>query len=372
MKTNLTLWQYFYTFSLFLCLFEIPAQAQTIENDICATAQIFDQILAEGDMQCIMGTTIDSNVEYSNLNQANCASELGFNTSTHDVWYQVTSQGNLLDVTITDNSEPLLVALYENVCDSLIGRFCQSISTSSSTHTFAPVSPNQTYYIQIINSTSSSTAENFSLCLSSYENFDEVCMRNQTLNVNPAPILATYQPGQEVTFCLTIDGYVQNSADWFHGLVPVFSTGWDMSTLSVAPPPSCDGVGYWAWYDLIQGIGGNSVGPKGPGFFYERTSLEMPPNPGNNFGDNSEGDECNWEFCFTLSTMTDCPQNLNEQDLSIVFNNYSDSETGSWSGTNSPCPNDPSFIFKAVLACCKVPNLMSTSTTCNDSTSGSI
>ena len=112
------------------------------------------------------------------------------------------------------------------------------------------------------------------------------------------------------------------------------------------------------------------------GFFYETTagsgSGVLDDIPGNNYGDNSGGANCNWLFCLSVETVSECPEGFSGDDLSIAFLNFSDSETGSWNASASPCPNDPNFLFKVALACCAPPDLTPVNPTCANPNGGSI
>lgn len=189
----------------------------------------------------------------------------------------------------------------------------------------------------------------FGIALSSLA---QPCLTGYTFTANPPPTNGTYSSGQTVTFCFTITGWNQTNANWFHGLVPIFGAGWDMSTLTPGtPPPSCSGNGYWAWYNSVQGTSFfTNVGPQGPGFFYNQNT-PADNNPGNNFGDNCTG-SANWQFCWTISVLSGsaCVSGLN---LGVTVNTFSDSQTGSWSGAG--CTNDPLVpSAPSVTQCCDV------------------
>lgn len=162
------------------------------------------------------------------------------------------------------------------------------------------------------------------------------CLTNWTVSASTPPVNGTYACGQTVTFCLTVTGWNQSNANWFHGVVASFGPGWNMaSVVPGAPPPSCSGAGTWGYYNSVQGTSFfTNIGPQGPGFFFD---LNNDGNAGNNFGDNCTG-SANWQFCWTISAL-DGPACVNGTGLSVTFNTFSDSETGSWSGAG--CNGDP-------------------------------
>lgn len=161
------------------------------------------------------------------------------------------------------------------------------------------------------------------------------CLNNWNLSVSTPPVNGTYACGQSVTFCITITGWNQTSANWFHGIEANFGPGWDLSTLVPGPPPSaCSGFGTWGFYNSVQGTAFTNIGPQGPGFFFDQNN---DGNPGNNFGDNCTG-SVNWQFCWTISVLSGAAC-VNGTGLSVSFDTFGDSQTGSW-GANA-CGSDP-------------------------------
>lgn len=353
---------------LFLITTSVFLAAQ-VPNDACPGAQDFGT-LTPFEQTCLTGNNLIAFGELPYINQGYCFGGVDAPSPAADVWFTFTAVGNLLDIVLDSNFDTSMVALYQGTCDGLVGLKCVVNESGGFINTsLAPVSVGNTYFIQISGG-SLSDIGNYSLCINSYQTFEAICIIDQTLSVDPPPYLSTYEAGQTVNFCLTVGGYQENSADWFDGLVPIFGSGWDLSTLVVTPPASCDGQGAWGWYNSVQGTSTYAttvVGPVGPGFFYDRNA---DGNPGNDFGDYSAGAACNWVFCFDISVKATCPPAIDGEDLSIEFFNYSDSEAGSWNASASPCPNDPNFTFKALLSCCTIPDVSGVSPTCDDPLSG--
>ncbi|MEX1132475.1 MAG: PKD domain-containing protein [Flavobacteriales bacterium] len=162
------------------------------------------------------------------------------------------------------------------------------------------------------------------------------CLTNWTVSASTPPVNGTYACGETVTFCITVTGWNQSNANWFHGVEAIFGPGWNLSTVVPGPPPpSCSGFGTWGYYNSVQGTSFfTNIGPQGPGFFFD---LNNDGNAGNNFGDNCTGSG-NWQFCWTV-TVLDGPACVNGTGLSVSFDTFSDSQTGSWSGAG--CNNDP-------------------------------
>ncbi|OWY21134.1 T9SS C-terminal target domain-containing protein [Sphingobacteriales bacterium UPWRP_1] len=357
-----------------LTIAAVPLKAQIVPNDVCDDALPFPPLVS-GVTACINGDNTGANGELPYINQGYCLGGTTMPAPAADIWYSFTAVSNIIDLDITFDADTIVVAMYEGTCAELIGRECEVSFGGVLNTTFAPVAPGVTYYLQISGGSVSDQGE-FGICLTNYgETIDEICIFGQTLNVAPAPVLGVYPPGENINFCFTVDGYNQNASDWFHGLVPVFGDGWDVSTLGYAPPNSCSTNGFWDWYDSVQGTTdvAATIGPQGPGFFYE-SSAGSPAgvedgNPGNNYGDPWDG-SCDWTFCFSIST-NNCPPGENGSDLSITFLNFSDSETGSWD-VFSICPEDPNYTFKALLACCTAPAMTGVNPTCASPNGGSI
>lgn len=346
--------------------------AQIVPNDVCSDALPFPPLVSNV-TTCLNGTNIGANGELPYINQGYCLGGVDMPAPAADIWYTFTAVSNILDIDISFDTGTISVALYEGTCGSLIGRECEVGVGGALNTTFAPVAPGVVYFLQISGADLTDQGE-FGICIENYaDNIDDICILGQTLNISPPPLLGTYPPGENINFCFTVAGYNQNAADWFHGLVPVFGNGWDVSTLGLSSPASCSGSGTWSWYELVQGTSPYAVtiGPQGPGFFYETASggPGLDTNPGNNYGDVGEPG-CPWTFCFSISTM-DCPPGENGNDLSITFLNFSDSETGSW-GAFSICPEDPEYTFKALLACCAAPEMSGVHPSCANPNGGSV
>lgn len=342
----------------------------TETNDLCQNALPFPD-LTIGVESCVNGTTNGALAELPFINQSSCGNQ-NVPTPAVDVWFTFTAVANIADISLTFDMDTAVVAIYEGTCEGLIGRYCDISYDGTLNTTFAPADPGATYFIQVSGG-SPTDQGNFTLCVDNYgESIDEICIFGQSLTAIPSPVLGTYGPNQAVTFCLTVDGYNANAVDWLHGIVPEFGSGWDVSTITgTISPPTCEsGNGYWAWYNtMINGTGDNSPGPVGPGFFFEKTPGEN--NPANNFGDSGD-DGCPWTFCFTISTVASCPPGVDGDNLTVEFQNYSDSESGSWNAPTSICPEDPNFVFKARLSCCPIPQMVGVFPSCASPTSGTV
>ncbi len=334
-------------------------------NDDCDNALPFPELnIAEE--SCVAGSTNGANGELPYINQSSC-NGIDAPVPAADVWYSFVAVSNILDLTLAFTMDTAVVSIYEGTCEGLIGRGCEVSTDGNISTTFSPTTPGNTFYVQVSGGGLTDFGD-FTLCIENYgETIDEICMLGQSVTVDPYPVLGAYYPEQTVEFCLFVEGYNQAAADWIHGIVPELGAGWDASTLApTSIPPDCDGGDLWDWYDSVTGTAASAIGPVGPGFFID---LDSDGNPGNNFGDSTFGD-CNWEFCFQVTT-TDCPPSGDGEDLSIIFRNYSDSESGSWS-SESICPDDPEYNFVAVLRCCAAPEMTGVDPLCSDTDAGEV
>lgn len=132
------------------------------------------------------------------------------------------------------------------------------------------------------------------------------CNGTQSFTLTPPPSGGTYNPGQVVTMCYTMNGYSQAGTNWIEGFDLTLGPGW----ASVAPqsaPANCGGNGtggQWVWITSVTSTT-TPITTVGPGYFFD---LTIDGNPGNDFGD---AGTCVWTFCVTLTVANVCtPQNL--------------------------------------------------------------
>lgn len=334
-------------------------------NDSCANAISFGA-LAQGSTQCLAGSLNGANVEYPLIYQAACNP---VPDTLPDVWYSFVATGNEANLSITASTMIApTINVYQGSCGSFAGLGCFSSGLSTiPSSTIAPLTPGNTYYLQITGSTPTDTGD-FTLCVQASNNAS-LCIQTQTLAANPLPYNGTYQAGQTVTFTYTVSNYVQQSSNWFHGVVPQFGSGWDLATLTnLNPAASCDGNGVWGWFNTCTSTAtGLTVGP---GFFYDTPSGGPPIDgiPGNNFGDNCSVNT--WTFQWTVTAKDSCPPGIQGEDLGITVFNYADGESGSW--TSFACQPDPNLLFSATLNCCPKPIITKNDISCPGSNDGSV
>jgi len=132
------------------------------------------------------------------------------------------------------------------------------------------------------------------------------CNGTQSFTLTPPPSGGTYNPGQVVTMCYTMNGYSQAGTNWIEGFDLTLGPGWTSVTPQSAPA-NCGGNGtggQWVWMTSVTSTT-NPITTVGPGYFFD---LTVDGNPGNDFGD---AGTCIWTFCVTLTVANVCtPQNL--------------------------------------------------------------
>lgn len=132
------------------------------------------------------------------------------------------------------------------------------------------------------------------------------CTGTQSFTLTPQPINGTYQPGQTVTMCYTMNGYNQLNSNWIEGFDLTLGSGWSSVNPQTAPA-NCGGNstgGQWVWRTSVTSTT-TPVVTVGPGYFFD---LNTDGNPGNDFGDQGS---CVWTFCITLTVANSCtPQSL--------------------------------------------------------------
>jgi hypothetical protein len=132
------------------------------------------------------------------------------------------------------------------------------------------------------------------------------CNGVQSFTLTPPPVGNTYNAGQAVTMCYTMNGYTQAGTNWIEGFDLNLGPGWASVTPQSAPA-NCGGNatgGQWVWRTSVTSTT-TPIVTVGPGYFFD---LTVDGNPGNDFGD---AGSCIWTFCVTLTVANVCtPQNL--------------------------------------------------------------
>ena len=168
------------------------------------------------------------------------------------------------------------------------------------------------------------------------------CAGTQSFTLTPPPSNGTYNPGQTVTLCYTLNSFTQTNSNWFEGFDLNLGAGW----ASVAPltaPSNCGGNstgGQWVWKTSVTSTA-TPVQTVGPGYFFD---LSIDGNPGNDFGDSQSSGACSWSFCVTLTVANVCTP----QSLSIQVTAGPDGLWGSYTSTACDAVT-PNTIFNGTI-----------------------
>ena len=365
--------------SILLSLFVISSSLLLAQpaNDECAGATSLGTLPTPG--ACISGlqngapvtlnnqSTVGATAASPYIYQTGCQGGGNMTTFALDTWYSFTATGTTANINVSGFPNAN-VALYAGTCGNLLGRGCTILPNGGSgTLVVTQIQPGETYYIQISGNSTSATDNSFTIAVDNDIDCND-CLLNASLTANPAPVNGGYQPGQQVQFCYTIDGWSQQNTNWLHGVQITMSNGWTGTVSNPVPAqteqniagPGFDG----AWYWFNNGIGNVNGTNWGPGFYFE--TVQNGTAPGNNFGDDCNGTNCTWTFCFTLTVNNNCTPGT---PLTVTVNTSGDGESGSWG--SSACTDDASTIFNAVQICCAAPTMSSTPQSCigvNDGT----
>lgn len=167
------------------------------------------------------------------------------------------------------------------------------------------------------------------------------CVGNQTFTLTPQPINGTYNPGQVITLCYTLQSYTQTNSNWFEGFDLNLGPGW-ASVNPQTTPANCGGNssgGQWLWRTSVTSTA-TPVVTVGPGYFFD---LDNDGNPGDDFGDQNTNN-CSWSFCVTLTVANSCTA----QNLLIQVTAGSDGVWGSYISTACDVVT-PNTVFNGTI-----------------------
>lgn len=361
-------------------------------NDDCANAISLGTLptpgacgagVQNGAAVVVAGTNVNATPEVPYVVLNGC----GMASPANSVWYRFVDppSGYGLRITVSGGTlaNPNIALWSGTTCGTLAGVNCIVGSGNAATLTISNgVIPGQTYYIQLSGNTGESGTYNLSV--NAFQDCAD-CLNAASLTVSPLPVNGTYQPGQLVSFCFHIDRWTQTVNNWLHGVQLAFGPGWDMPTLTTAPPAAYVSTstfwgavnpvtcGNWSYYP--GGTTSSATGAAWPaGFYFDgvyTTNIfgtvtgcgSLTGNPGNNFGDGVSNSGLvitppanRWNFCWTIRVKPGCNPGMS---LSMAVNTSGDGESGSW--TSAGCSTDQPVNFTAQIACCP-PTMASTGT----------
>ncbi|MFZ5552566.1 MAG: beta strand repeat-containing protein [Bacteroidota bacterium] len=352
-----------------------PVLAQPA-NDNCNTATSLGSLptpaacpSGNGAVVTQAGTTVNGTPSVPYPYMIGCSVGTNMQAPAIDVWYSFVATGTVLNINITSTFANPNVGVWTGTCGALTGIDC-GIGTAAGnlSLTIGSITPGATYYIQVSGNTTTATGT-FTLNVDNDVDCNN-CLQTATFTATPAPVNGTYLPGQTVTFCYNVTSYTEVSQNWLHGIQYTFGAGWNLASLVATPPAQCPydppgpgnpANGTWGWYNSVTSSAtGNTYGP---GFFFEYLG-DADANPGNNFGDATNG-ACTWNFCITLTANAAC---VPGQSLDITINTLADGESGSW--TSPACAGDPNYTMNAIMNCCGPPTMTSTNVSCFGASDG--
>ncbi len=323
-------------------------------NDSCAVAREILIPSQFGQTIDYQGSNIGATPELP-LYYMDCSPGGLFSGFGADVWYRFTpNQNTCITITITGLSSPEFNVIENASCGQGIELTCVS-GNNGNVEGSVEVNSGVTYFLRI-GSGSYSDQNNFNLRITTYSCLEDnnspepSCLVSDRISFFPLPNQPgnTYEPGQEVNICYTIEQWYPISTNWIHSVEIFHGDGWDYSSLEYTMPQTCNFQGYWEWYDSWQSCATGEF--YGPGFAYDSSQglecggFPYDGDPGNNWGD-GQG-QCESvppiprEFCWTI-TVADCPPNPTSSslDLSIEIRVNGDGDSGSW--TINTCDDEP-------------------------------
>lgn len=165
------------------------------------------------------------------------------------------------------------------------------------------------------------------------------CAGTQTFTLTPPPVNNTYNPGQVVTLCYTLNSYTQVDLNYFEGFDLNLGPGWSSVTPLTAPINCGGGGGQWIWMTSVTSTA-TPITTVGPGYFFD---LNINGNAGNDFGDNNTNN-CSWTFCATLTVANVCTP----QSLLLQVTVGSDGVWGSYTSTSCDALS-PNTVFNGTI-----------------------
>ncbi len=284
-----------------------------------------------------------------------------------------------ITVTSPDITEPQ-VAIFRN-CPLLEPLICETGANGEVEFLFDPQEfTSGLYYIAISSEMVDNTGE-FELCIEPFQFIDcntdsEIEIVNTSLG---SPLTGPFLPGEEVEVCFYINNFNSGSGtgcNFLHGIVPTFGAGWDPVESFVfngepanitEPITNNTNEGGWQWftgfniptYNLPNGSQPQGS-PTGLGWYYVHNHNPACVVPACSPGDGIDPMFCLnngaafWQVCFTL-TVRSFPECQNNDDLSITFETFGDSETGS--NPNPGCWEDEIWTVDFDVNCCQPPTL---------------
>lgn len=366
-----------------------------VDNEDCASANVITLNAPDAGQVCLIdcNTGASTGLDFSGTNSF-CEDQLN-----ETVWYEFTTDALAatidIDLSSSDLSDPEY-ALYEGTtCVSPWTLISCNEGTGGAASIFSlPIAPNTTYVLAISDATGDEG--DFTLCLEQHAD-NSACNTNSALVTTAtsmgSPLNGPYQPGEIVSFCYTINGWIANATgcNYLQGIVPTFGDCWDAASFDAQGQPvaittalTTNGVtfpsgaaaGAWAWQP-VGTVNYNLPGPSnlglvagddvGAGWFFTTTYQAHGGDPDLSYGDHDIcigtfadcsaagwtgdcGDQTDiWTVCFDLTAkgITACISG--ETNCVVNMKTYADGEVGVW--TNIGCSADLQTSKVGALDC---------------------
>lgn len=335
-----------HTLFVFLILMIFPSLQQLSAqpaNDSCAMAKIITMPLSFGDPITYSGHNIGATPEIPASSNANCTPGGIFSGLGADVWYTFTSDRAMcIRIEVAGLEQPEFSLRGGLSCSQTVGLACAA-GVGGAVSEVVTLRANETYFLRVSGANYSDQGY-FDLTFTRVgcPSDEDPCLVLDYFEATPQPSIAIvgdqttefYFPETTVHFCYTIDIWEDININWIHAVQIDLGDAWDQSSLTPILPQSCNGDGYWEWYE--QWVSCNTGDVFGPGFAYDSFSglacggSGWDGDPGNNWGDGPI--QCQpFEFCWSVTVKT-CEEIEQQQqtDLDISITVLADSESGSY------------------------------------------
>jgi len=357
-----------------LCISESGRQLICGENNECEEGQngpIDLPVFSNGGVACYSGCSTDAP---SGFNQGDNSCFSFYNPT---VWYTFHTDeiADFITLTITSSNliRPYFSLFRTEDCLEFEQVICKVEGNGAVRLDRFPVDRNAKYYLAVSDFYGQDGL--FSLCLASHTNTSACNVDNELVATQTSmgsPLNGPYLPGEEVTFCYTINSWQFQYCNWLQAIIPTFGPCWDESSFDVnGQPVRIDNFfnpfseGEWIWLEadsatynvnnLQWGYRQNDLLPAG--WYYINQNSGVSPdelNVNNSFGDGIRCalDSPTWQVCFTLraSEELNCSERAN---CNISMKTLTDGEVGGKG--RAGCLGDVPTFFNAYLDCCNNP-----------------
>lgn len=369
-----------------------------VDNEDCASANVVTLSASDAGQVCLTdcNTGASPGLDFSGLNLL-CEDQYN-----QTVWYEFTTDALAatidINLTSTDLTDPEYALYQGSNCVSpwtLIS--CNEGTGGAASILSLPIAANTTYVLAISDATGDEG--DFTLCLEQHAD-NSACNTNNTIVVTAtslgSPLNGPYLPGEVVSFCYSINGWIAlaTGCNYLQGIVPTFGNCWDPTSFDAQGQPAVttalvtNGVtlpsgaaaGSWTWYPAGS-VDYNLPGPSnlglvagddvGAGWYFTTTYQAHGGDPDFSYGDHDictgtagacsamgwTGDCADqvdvWTVCFDLIAKGSTACTAGEVDCAVNIKTYADGEIGVW--TNIGCSADLQISKSGSLGCALLP-----------------